>query len=293
LSESSLKAKYVFSSMSGLLDAAYRGDIARMERLLAEGADITERDESGWGVLLWASLNDQYPAMRWLLAEAGASMGEVGNEVHATIWNNHYIGTDEHSLRAEESRSALLKVMMMLEDVPPDFIAKLRSQYAELCTQGKQYRAQLPTYVNQQRASIVTYCPLSCCIPSSSLTLRSPQRTCGRMDCVYELRAKEMSWNILSYPMLPLAASRRLRVHSISAHCSESVSRAGAFTHTFTSYARGYVVSSHTLSQLSYQDARTNAVLVDSCVRSDAAFISMLNDAYATTTPDRPSVKAA
>jgi ankyrin repeat protein len=56
----------------GLLRAANYGDIRRMKELLAQGADITERDKDGWGVLQYAGYDAQYMTMRWLLTEAGA-----------------------------------------------------------------------------------------------------------------------------------------------------------------------------------------------------------------------------
>jgi hypothetical protein len=55
---------------------------------------------------------------------------------------------------------SLLKVMVMLGDVPYDTIAKLLPQPAELCTRGRQLRAQLPSYLVQQRAAVVAHCNL-------------------------------------------------------------------------------------------------------------------------------------
>jgi ankyrin repeat protein len=65
--------------------AAFRGDIARMKQLLGEGANITERDEDGWGVLEFAAANAQYTTMRWLLTEAGASISEKENDTNCTV----------------------------------------------------------------------------------------------------------------------------------------------------------------------------------------------------------------
>jgi hypothetical protein len=42
----------------------------------------------------------------------------------------------------------------------PAFVAKLLPQHAELCTRGRQIRARLPVYLEQQRASVRTYCAL-------------------------------------------------------------------------------------------------------------------------------------
>jgi hypothetical protein len=56
--------------------------------------------------------------------------------------------------------ASLLKVMGLLADAPPDFVAKLSSTHAELTTRGRQLRAQLPLYLEQQRALVVAHCPL-------------------------------------------------------------------------------------------------------------------------------------
>jgi hypothetical protein len=54
--------------------------------------------------------------------------------------------------------------MVMLEDAPADyFIAPhlLRNaKFTEIVTQGWKLRSQLPSYLEQQRASVVTHCPL-------------------------------------------------------------------------------------------------------------------------------------
>jgi hypothetical protein len=62
--------------------------------------------------------------------------------------------------------SSLLKVMVMLEDAHFDFIAKCLPEHAELCERGRQLRAQLPSYLEQQRATIVGDCSLPAVLPS-------------------------------------------------------------------------------------------------------------------------------
>jgi hypothetical protein len=53
----SLPPGYAQPSMSGLLLSAGCGDVARMKQLLAEGANIAELDENGWGVIRYAAYN--------------------------------------------------------------------------------------------------------------------------------------------------------------------------------------------------------------------------------------------
>jgi hypothetical protein len=50
--------------------------------------------------------------------------------------------------------------MVMLDDAPPYFVAKLSYAHAEIATRGRQYRVQLPSYLEQQRAMVVAHCPL-------------------------------------------------------------------------------------------------------------------------------------
>jgi hypothetical protein len=81
---------------------------------------------------------------------------EMANDnAQHTVWNLLY----EESTDTTEL-SSLLKVMVMLDDAPADFICDLTPQYAEICTRGRKLRAQLPAYLERQRATIVTNCPL-------------------------------------------------------------------------------------------------------------------------------------
>jgi hypothetical protein len=54
----------------------------------------------------------------------------------------------------------LLKVMVMLEDAPAYFIDELSPQHAEICSRGRQLRAQLSSYLEQQRAAVIVHCIL-------------------------------------------------------------------------------------------------------------------------------------
>jgi hypothetical protein len=72
-----------------------------------------------------------------------------------TIWDVlPSMGADDAEL------STILKVMIMLKDTPPDFKAKLKPRHAEIVTQGQELRAQLPSYLAEQRALVVAHCPL-------------------------------------------------------------------------------------------------------------------------------------
>jgi hypothetical protein len=148
--------------MSGLLDAAYQGDIARMKQLLAEGASITEKTAYGMGVVLMAASGGSLTALTWILTEGGASVKEhqVGNE-ERTVWKCLRV------VKADDTKlSSLLKVIVMLEDAPAAFLARLMTHHAQLCGRGRYLRAQLPSYLEKQRSTIVIYCPVPAVLQS-------------------------------------------------------------------------------------------------------------------------------
>jgi hypothetical protein len=92
--------------------------------------------------------------MRWLLTKAGASISEEGGNTNYTVWSELDMYGSGYQL------SALLKVMVMLEDAPATFIKRMSPQHAEICRRGNQFWARLPSYLEQQRAAIVNNCPL-------------------------------------------------------------------------------------------------------------------------------------
>jgi hypothetical protein len=56
--------------------------------------------------------------------------------------------------------------MVMLDEALSAFIAKLSLEHAELCTRGRTLRRQLPSYLERQRAAVVTHCPLPAVLQS-------------------------------------------------------------------------------------------------------------------------------
>jgi hypothetical protein len=79
--------------------------------------------------------------------------------------------------------ASLLKVMVLLADAPPDFVAKLSPAHAKLARRGRQLHAQLPSYLEQQRALVVVHCPLPAAFQPIVYAPRPPRRTCGRRGC--------------------------------------------------------------------------------------------------------------
>jgi hypothetical protein len=175
--------------MADLLVAARKGEIAAIERLLAEGAhvserntrgttaimvaamyghaatvkflqstgaSITEKDDDGWSALHYAAHNGILSLVQYFLQEAGASISDATDDGR-TVWPFLMPKLEDADLVVLIS---LLKVIVMLDDAPPAFVAKLSPAHAELTTRGRYFRAQLPAYLEQQRASVVEHCPL-------------------------------------------------------------------------------------------------------------------------------------
>jgi hypothetical protein len=173
--------------MKDLLDAARDGDLATIMRLHAEGVDVSERDMDGRTAIMLAAGNGRAKVVRFLQA-AGASIFERDDhgcsalnlaalygrlsllryflqETGASINDVTLGGSTVWELLEPEGAdpvalASLLKVMVMLDDAPPAFVTNLSPAHAELTTCGRHFRAQLPSYLEQQRASVVEYCPL-------------------------------------------------------------------------------------------------------------------------------------
>jgi hypothetical protein len=149
---------------------------------LAEQTSV-ELDGGELSVLLVAAQNGHLAAMQYLLEERGALM-TVRDNIGRTVWRVLLI-YHRHTVRIMHLLlSSLLKVMVMLDDAPAAFIAILPPQCARLCTRGRQFRAQLPSYLDSSgpRSSRTVPC-LLCCDLSSPSTPRRPRRTCGRTGC--------------------------------------------------------------------------------------------------------------
>jgi hypothetical protein len=182
--------------MSALLDAVDLGDLESVKRLVREGADVKETFD-GFTTFVRAASQGHIPIMHWLLTEGGSSLAErdlldahalsltarcghfaamqylleeqgasitVRDRYGDTVWND--LWTHCRGIGIGIGLISLLKVMVMLEDAPADFIVHLSPQHAELCTRGRQLRAQLPSYLEQQWAAVVTHCSLPAVLQS-------------------------------------------------------------------------------------------------------------------------------
>jgi ankyrin repeat protein len=179
--------------MAALMDAVDKGDLESVKRLVVEGSDVKERHIFGYTPLLYAALRGKIPIMHWLLTEGGSSLVEKDERGAQALLIAASMGRfaamqyllekqgaliterDDEGLYAWKQLprnilryrrngtaelSSLIKVMVMLEDAPMFMMNRLSPHDAELCTRGRELRAQLPTYLEQQRAAVVTHCPV-------------------------------------------------------------------------------------------------------------------------------------
>ena len=145
------------AGLNVLHTAAMKGNTALVRWLVEVGGAILQcGNNAGWTAFLLAALEGQYGTAQYLLEEGSASIDEMRNLNGRLIWR--VLKMDEVNDAA--ALSSLLKIMVMLGDASADFIARLSPEDAELATRGRQFRAQLPSYLEQQRAMIVTHCPL-------------------------------------------------------------------------------------------------------------------------------------
>jgi hypothetical protein len=144
---------------TALLEATLFGRIPIMHWLLTEGgSSLAEETEHGTRALSLAAFNGQFPAMQYLLKERGASLSE-GDSFGNTVWDCIDYGHKMLDSFSSADLSSMLKFLVMLEDAPADFIAKLSPNHATICTRGRRFRLQ-PPYLEQQRAKVIAHCPL-------------------------------------------------------------------------------------------------------------------------------------
>lgn len=98
-------------------------------------------ESDNWGFTVWNAISDRYRASRDLVTKLS-------------------------SLKGTLNFPSLLKIFVMLEDAPADFMTKILSQHAEICSRGRQLRALLPSYQEQQWATVIENCFLPAVLQS-------------------------------------------------------------------------------------------------------------------------------
>jgi hypothetical protein len=128
-----------------------------MHWLLTDGgSSLAEHTRIHMSALMLAAYKGRFPAMQWLL-EQGAVLSD-SDTFGRTVWSELYLDCRDFESAAE--LSSLLKIMVVLDDAPGDFIARLSPRHAEICTWGRHLRAQLPSYLERQRAAVIAHWPL-------------------------------------------------------------------------------------------------------------------------------------
>jgi hypothetical protein len=126
---------------TAIMSAAGNGNTATVKFLQAAGASMTARDDREFSALYFAALFGKLALVQYILKESGESISYV-TDTGDTVWDLLALqGADPVTL------ASLLKVMVMLRD-------------AEITTRGRYFRAQLSSYLEQQRSSVVEHCPL-------------------------------------------------------------------------------------------------------------------------------------
>jgi hypothetical protein len=144
---------------TAIMIAAIFGQTTTVKFLQAAGASIIENNSAGCSALIFAALHGRWELVQYFFQEAGAIMSDA-TSYSETVWDLLMHGVDDHYNDDSMALTSLLKVIVMLDDAPPDFVARLSSAHARLTARGLYFRAQLPSYLEQQRASVVKYCPL-------------------------------------------------------------------------------------------------------------------------------------
>jgi hypothetical protein len=140
--------------MTPIMLATEHRHTASVKFLQAAGASVVEKNDGGWSALLFAALLGKLSLVQYFLLEAGASIRH-GTKEEYSIW---------FMLRLQDADPvalvSLLKVMVMLDDAPSAFVARVSLANTELITRGRHFRAKLPLYHEQQRSLVFGHCSL-------------------------------------------------------------------------------------------------------------------------------------
>jgi ankyrin repeat protein len=177
--------------MSSPVDDPAPCDATEVQRLLREGASLSELDVYGKFAMYMAVNEGHTLVVKCLIKEGGSDIDAVitsGSTKHSALLLAFHDGNyvlaqcliKEGALipsdiwwflkitynleRADAAElSSFLKVVILLPMSPdqdkflPAFLAELSPQHAELCTRGRQLRDRLPAYLEQQQTSICTH----------------------------------------------------------------------------------------------------------------------------------------
>jgi hypothetical protein len=141
-----------------------------MRYLLEEGSsNIDQTNKNGDSLLLLATSDvlEQFcgPEIIQCILEHGADIS-LRNNRGDTIWDILLLELDNVDLTrptawtAVAARTALLRVMVLQETPPDNFLRKLEREHANIAHEGALIRVLLPEYLARRRALLDHNCPL-------------------------------------------------------------------------------------------------------------------------------------
>jgi hypothetical protein len=176
-----------------VLCAAQFGHLKLLQWLEEKGASLMVKDTYGRSAAMCATQCDSLPTLKWLFSKGAASASDrddngetilfasmffaqtfrvttwlleegVSSISQCTLWGKSVWDTavqyDLH--KCGEFFVKLLKVMVMLEDAPSEFLKESMLSYRQrqVCRLGPRFRKELPLYLAKQKVSIIDHCPL-------------------------------------------------------------------------------------------------------------------------------------
>jgi hypothetical protein len=165
-------------------EAASRGDLNAIKRMLREGtAYIDEKGNGGRTALWYAANSERYSTIEWILTAGGASFPETFGDGD-NLWSMLLRDNRGYVRNAHlPELTSLLKAMVVLKDAPPKCITLtgfmgcvLSPEHIEIFKEGRRLRARLPAYLDQQRISLLTHCPLPTVLQSLVAAYAEPTR---------------------------------------------------------------------------------------------------------------------
>jgi hypothetical protein len=116
-------------------------------------SSITDKTKYGWTPLILALSQRHNALAKYLLLETETSIGDTVEDFR--VWHAF-----NPRVANEAEMTSLLKPMVMLDNAPPKFVDQLTRADREIVTRGRFFRAQILSFLKEQRALVVSHCTL-------------------------------------------------------------------------------------------------------------------------------------